>query len=218
MRCIAVLFACVFATLNCKNLGKETCREYATQVLASNGVFTSCGYDADANKLYCSRTGSSAESIYASKKDFVDEGQVVGKILALTFTVTGTGAAHTNYFYSSDRRILSWVTTSAAAVSIQTPSAWDHEGRPTFTTRNLDAGSGNTCNGSTESLSFDDGARAYTSVVSHDASTGTGTLSGTPCATMVNSTISYRYDQNRNLISAGSLNYRILATGMACYH
>lgn len=203
----------------CKTADKETCREYATQVTSNLGSVTNCNFDAGTNIETCTRTDSKALLKYGSKFDYVDEGQKIGRRLYQTFTVVGNGAGVSTYTYDSNKHLIEITSNSGISVSKTTPTALDLDGRPLFLRRNYDSGSGDTCNGSTQTLSYDDGGKMYSSTISYTTSTGTGIYAGTPCAgSPADSTTVFKFNEKNILVAAGNTTYTVQSVGKICYY
>lgn len=117
----------------------QVCRSYPSVYTAtiSDGTSssTSCSFDRSLATLNCSGPYGVTVRAYNSLTDFVDEGQLLGRILATSEQSPG----HlTSYTYDEQRRLARWVAVYSdrswndRADSVAT--AWDALGRPTVAT------------------------------------------------------------------------------------
>jgi len=195
---------------------KTDCRKFAEQIVASNGARIDCNFNEKKAEYRCSGGGVSTVYAYRSLGDFIDESHVIGRRRWAGSQVTGAVTEQTINGFADDKSIVSTVRTSGASVISYTSLEWDSYQRSIRISVNYDSGTGNTCSGRIETAQIDDAARAITVTISYAASTGTGTYAGSPCAGTTDTTTVYRFDEDAEVIAAGSTNYSILRKGEVC--
>jgi hypothetical protein len=214
MRGFALICFVVFSYLNCAQ--KTDCRKYATQIARNDGGRIYCDFNEKTARKHCVGGSVISDYAYRSLGDFIDEGRIIGRRLWVTLLVSGSLTKRTDNFLSSDSRILSAVDTQDATTKVSTPQEWDSLHRPLRQIVDFNSGTGSSCNGMVETTQFDDGALTIADQVSYAQSVGTGSLAGTPCATAVDSTYSYRYDSDKELIATNTYTYTLLAKAEVC--
>ena len=231
---VILLGICVVGCGSGSDGDNQRCRLYATQYLSSgdgitNGypnisppITVNCAFAVNSLLLTCSaqytdQYGSSAlitkSRGYASVSDFVEEASVLGKTLAISYTVNNGGfgpdaivhklfSDGTNGF-DSLRRLLS--TDNVRFKS------WDQQGRP------LESEPTGICTGD-QGIRFEYNDQDR-SVVMH-SNTRTSTLPGNGTVPCIPITTTIKFDSHGNTVQltlpSGTTDYRIAKTGSAC--
>lgn len=195
---------------------KSDCRNYATSIAPSTGGRITCKFDEKSAQNRC--TGGSVNSLYAYTgiDQFIDEGRAMGRRRWETILISGGESRRTDTFYSSEKRVLSTVTSYGTASSSGTALEWDSLQRTIKYASDYDSGTGTTCKNRIEVMTYNDADRTVTGQMTYAQSIGTGSYAGSPCAGLTDLTYTYRYDSDNELIAADSTTYSILAKAEVC--